>query len=403
MQPEGRRWRLLGWAVAAGMLNYMDRSAVSVAAPALISQLGMTRTDIGLLGSAFSWMYALAQLPAGWLVDRFGTRRIFSLAIAAWSVATGLMAAGVHLWQFLVFRGLLGMAEAPNGPASTKLTAEWFPRRERGQATAIWDSGSKWGPALAPPILTAVMLAWGWRWVFGVLGLAGAGLAAAFYFRYRVPAQADDPDGQTLAARVPWGRLFGQRQVWGMMAGYFCLIWMWSAFIVFLPLYLHEARGLSLQRTGWLASIPYLGAGVIGITGGCAMTWYSRRAGCDPLTAKRRVLITAAILGGGLVVLIPAISSLALTLAVLTLALGMLATSHAAAWALPGDIVGAGQVASLGAIQNFGGYVGGALAPLVTGQIADRTGSYSAALVLGGGITALAAAAYGALLRKPIG
>lgn len=137
------RWWMLGWALAAGIINYMDRSAVSIAAPALISEFGLTRTDIGLMGTVFSWTYALAQLPAGWLVDKVGVRRMYFLAIAVWSIATALMAVGSRLWHFLFFRTLLGIAEAPNGPASSKLTADWFPRSERGQATAIWDSGSK--------------------------------------------------------------------------------------------------------------------------------------------------------------------------------------------------------------------------------------------------------------------
>lgn len=412
----GLRWWMLGWALAGGVLNYMDRSAVSIAAPALMADFGLTRTDIGLMGSVFSWTYALGQLPAGWLVDRFGVRRMYCLAIAVWSLATAVMVVGSRLWHFLIFRTLLGIAEAPNGPASSKLTVEWFPREERGQATAIWDSGSKWGPAIAPPILTAIMVGFGWQAIFTVLGVAGVVLAIALYAFYRPPEEHPRISAAELtyvvgerttqssgATRVSWFELFRFRQIWGMMIGYFCVIWIWNIFIVFLPLYLQEARGVSIKGTGVLASLPYLGAAILGICGGFVMTRYTRTSGHDPLTAKRHVLAVSAASAGVLICVIPFVASLPLTIAVMTVALGFVATMTAAAWAISGDIVDSSQVASAGAIQNFGGYFGGAFSPVLTGMIADRTGSYTLSFVIGGVIASLSAVVYTALVRRPIG
>ena len=409
------RWWILGWALAAGIINYMDRSAISIAAPQLIKDFGMSRTDIGLLGTVFSWTYAFAQLPAGWLVDKLGARRMYFLAIAGWSIATALMAVGTKMWQFITFRFLLGITEAPNGPASAKLTADWFPRAERGQATAIWDSGSKWGPAIAPPVLTAIMLAFGWQAIFLFLGVAGLVLALAFFLYYRAPEEHKRISAKELdyiesqrttqlltAKKVSWLGLFKHRQIWGMMAGFFCVIWIWNIFIVFLPLYLQEERGASIASSGWLAAVPYLGAAILGITGGWVMTRYSKKAGRDPLLAKRHVMSIAAIAAGILICLIPFVDSLPLAIAVMTVALGFVATMQAAAWAMPGDIVDNSQVASVGAIQNFGGYFGGAFAPLLTGVIADATGSYAPSFVIGGIIAALAAVAYTVLVREPI-
>lgn len=409
------RWWILGWALAAGIINYMDRSAISIAAPELMREFGMTRTDIGFLGTVFSWTYAFCQLPAGWLVDKLGARRMYFLAVAGWSIATALMAVGTSLWHFITFRFLLGVTESPNGPASARLTADWFPRAERGQATAIWDSGSKWGPAIAPPILTGIMIVFGWHAIFVVLGLGGLVLAVAFFLFYRSPEAhsrisaeeltyiEEERASQKLASsKISWLGLFKHRQMWGMMAGFFCVIWIWNIFIVFLPLYLQEARGVSIAGTGWLAAIPYLGAAVLGITGGYVMTRYSKRSGRDPLTAKRHVMSISAIVAGALICLIPFAPSLPLTIFVMTIALGFVATMQAAAWAMPGDIVGHSQVASVGAIQNFGGYFGGAFAPLLTGMIADATGSYTPSFVIGGVIAALAAVAYTVLVRTPI-
>jgi len=409
------RWWILGFALVAGIVNYMDRSALSIAAPEMIDELGITRTDIGLLGAVFSWTYAFAQLPVGWLVDKLGARRAYFLAIALWSISTALMAFGQRVGHFVVFRVLLGITEAPNSPSAARMTADWFPRTERGQATAIWDSGSKWGPAIAPPVLTAIMLAFGWRAVFGFLGVAGLVLAVAFYVWYRSPEDhrrlgeeemavivAGRGTGENaVAERVSWLGLFKHRQMWGMMLGFFCIIWIWNIFITFLPLYLQDARGISIASSGWLSAVPYLGGAILGITGGRVMTKLAARPGMDPLDAKRRVMMMAAVSAGILVCLSAFVTDIALAMIVLVVAVGFIATTQAAAWSMPGDIANNSQVATVGAIQNFGGYFGGAFAPLLTGWIYDTYGTYTPSLVIGGIIAALAAVVYGTLVRTP--
>lgn len=409
------RWWILGFALLAGIVNYMDRSAVSIAAPEMISELGITRTDIGLLGAVFSWTYAFAQLPVGWIVDRLGARRAYFLAIGLWSISTALMALGQRAGHFVVFRVLLGITEAPNSPAAARMTADWFPRAERGQATAIWDSGSKWGPAIAPPVLTAIMLAFGWRTVFGFLGVLGLVLAVAFYVWYRSPedhrrlgedemrhiTEGRGTGSDAVAEPVSWLGLFRHRQVWGMMAGFFCIIWIWNIFITFLPLYLQDARGISITQSGWISALPYLGGAILGITGGRIMNTLANRPGVDPLAAKRKVMMVAAVSAGVLVCLSAFVTNLVLAVAVLVLAVGFIATTQAAAWAMPGDIANNAQVATVGSIQNFGGYFGGAFAPLLTRWIYDTYGSYTPSLVIGGIIAALAAVVYGIFVRTP--
>lgn len=260
------------------------------------------------------------------------------------------------------------------------------------------------------------MIAFGWHAIFVFLGVLGLILAVAFYIFYRRPDMHPSISDEELthinseaekqttgAASVPWVKLFAHRQIWGMMAGFFCVIWIWNIFIVFLPLYLQEERGVSIAGSGWLAAIPYLGAAILGITGGWVMTKYTKSSGLDPLTAKRRVMSVAAVIAGVLICLIPLVGDLTLAMIVMTVALGFVATMQAAAWAMPGDIVNSSQVASVGAIQNFGGYFGGAFAPLLTGIIADATGSYAPSFIIGGVIAALAAVAYTVLVRKPMG
>jgi sugar phosphate permease len=183
----GFRWHLIGWLLIGGVINYMDRASLSIAAPEMIKELALSRTEIGLLGTVFSWTYAVMQLPSGWIIDKFGAKRVYVIGMIWWSVATYLTGAVGSLTSLIVLRVLLAVGEAPCWPTSAKLTSVWFPRKERGLVTGIWDSSSKWGPALAPAILVYFMVAFGWRSLFEITGAAGVVFAALFMIFYRNP------------------------------------------------------------------------------------------------------------------------------------------------------------------------------------------------------------------------
>ena len=176
------RWTVLIWLVAGGIINYIDRASLSIAAPEMIRELGLSRTQIGLLGTVFAWTYAVMQLPAGWVIDRFGAKKAYAIAMIWWSVATYMTGVVGSVSALLVMRALLAVGEAPCWPTSAKITAAWFPMKERGFATGIWDSSSKWGPALAPAVLVALMVAFGWRSLFHVAGFVGIAFAIVFLF-----------------------------------------------------------------------------------------------------------------------------------------------------------------------------------------------------------------------------
>lgn len=409
------RYWVLGWLLFAGLLNYLDRSAVSIAAPEMIRELGLTKTDIGLLGTVFSWTYAFFQLPAGYLIDKFGPKKMYFIAVAVWSMATALMALGHTMLHFVTFRVLLGIGESPNSPNSSKITTQWFPREERGQASGIWDSGSKWGSAVAPPLLTLLMLAFGWRGMFVVIGALGVILAVAFFLFYKSPEEAknlsDEEYRHILAGRdesdapavsIPWLTFFKYRQTWGMMLGFFTSIWIWNIFITFLPLFLQDTLGVSIAQTGWLAAIPYLVAAIAAIYGGRITLMLVRRRGHSAMGSKKLVLIFASITTGVMLVIVPFVHSLALAIVVLCMALGLIAIIQSQSWALTTDIVPDTHAARFGSIMNFGGYFGGALAPVITGIIVDRTGSYTPSFILAGIIAALGALFFGLMVSKPI-
>jgi sugar phosphate permease len=181
------RWAVIIWLLIGGIINYLDRANLGIAAQPMMKELHLNNTDIGLMGTVFSWTYAIMQLPAGWLVDRFGAKKMYAIAVTWWSVATFLMGVCSRMSQFIVVRFLLGVGESPCFPTSAKVTSSWFPRKERGLATGIWDSSSKWGPALAPPILVSILLASNWRVLFFVTGLIGIVFVLLWILFYHNP------------------------------------------------------------------------------------------------------------------------------------------------------------------------------------------------------------------------
>lgn len=410
------RYLILGWLLLAGLLNYMDRSSISIAAPFMMEELGLTNTDIGLMGAVFSWTYAFCQLPAGYLIDKIGPRRMYFLAMGMWSFATALMALGHTMTHFLTFRVLLGIGESPNSPNSSKISTQWFPREERGQAAGIWDSGSKWGSAIAPPVLTVLTLTFGWRAMFVIIGVAGIVLALAFWAFYRAPedskrlseeeyrhilAGRDDSD-EAESVKLPWLKFFSYKQTWGLMLGFFSSIWIWNIFLTFLPLFLQSTLGVSIQATGWVASVPYIAAALGAIFAGRVTVVLARKYKMTSILSKNVVLVGGCVALGVLLCVVPFVHNLALALVVLSVALAFVAAIQSQSWAMSSDIVPDSHAARFGGIMNFGGYFGGALAPVITGIVVDATGSYTPSFLVAGLIAILGGLCYGFLVREPI-
>ncbi len=413
------RWFALLFLLVGGIINYFDRVNLSYAAPGMKSELHLNNTDIGLMLSVFSWIYAFGQLPSGWLIDRFGGKKIYSFAVFGWSIATFFTGACSKMATFLSLRVLLGITEAPCFPTSAKITATWFPKKERSLATGIWDSSSKWGPFIAPAILVPVLGAYGWRSLFYVTGALGIIFILIFMVFYRNPGKSRRISKEELdylqadgggveeniqTSSISWGALFKYRAMWGMILGFFCTIWIWNIFLLFLPSFLLKVYHVSLAGLGIYSSIPWFG-GIVGdiILGGYLAKKLVDKGVASSLNAKRRLIVIYAILAGITVILVPLVHSLGLAILLMTIALACISAITGNAWAMPGDVAPQSMVASVGAIQNFGGYFGGAFSPVIAGMIADATGSYTLAFISGGIIAALAAVCYGIIVKKPIG
>jgi sugar phosphate permease len=400
--------------VVAGVVNYIDRATLAVANPLIRDELGLSVADMGYLLSAFLWCYAFAQLPTGALVDRLGPRLLLSLGLSLWSLAQVLGGLVGNFSQFFGARMLLGVGEAPQFPTGARVVRDWFNARDRGLATGIFNSASTLGTAIAVPLLTFLMLSFGWRWMFMIMGAAGLLVAAVWAAVYRNPAQValtpeeqyyrrqGDPPGQRerLSFRE-WKLLFRFRTTFGMILGFFGTVYLTWIYNAWLPGYLELERHMSVKSTGTLAAIPF----ACGVVGGLSGGWLSDvlvRRGVSPVNS-RKYPAAAALFGTALCTLATAfVARNALAIVLISASLFLVYVTSTCAWALTSVAAPANCTASLGAVQNFGGYLGGALAPTVTGLIVQATGSFVLALAIGAAIGALSALSFLFIVRDPI-
>ncbi|MFA5956465.1 MFS transporter [Hyphomicrobium sp.] len=419
--PRTRRMRTTAVAllVLAGCVNYFDRAAVAVGNPEIRAELGLSFSEMGLLLSAFAWSYGLAQIPAGVLVDRYGARRTLGVGMVLWSFAQ-LAGGAVHsLHQFLGARIALGLGESPMYIGGTRVCADWFPLKKRALPIAIFNSSSALAPALAPPILTMLMLAHGWRVMFIIAGLAGFVVAALWAIYYRAPRDADIPaadieeihrDDGAAIEHVGWSQVLWLLRfptTWGMFLGFFGVVYVSWLYATWLPGYLEIARHQSIANAGIWSAVP-LAAGFFGaVAGGVISDRLGRAGGMDAAATCRLPVIAGLVVAGISTIAAVYVADLSAALALMSLGLFAANVSSSCGWALAAVIAPVNTVATLEAIQNVGGSIGGSLAPLVSGILLDRSGSFVPAFVLAGGISIACAAIYGTMtLRKisvPIG
>ncbi|MFL6717486.1 MAG: MFS transporter [Burkholderiaceae bacterium] len=409
------QWVALTFLMLAGIVNYLDRSTLSIANHSISQEMGLNASQMGLLLSAFSIAYAFSQLPIGALLDKFGARAMLGLGMLVWSVAQLTGGLVQTLQQFLVARVFLGLGEAPQFPAGAKVVSEWFAVRERGGPTGIFVASSTIGPALAPPILTILMLSFGWRTMFIIMGALGIAVALGWYAFYRNRNEveltssellylAEGDSGSNVVQKLSfseWKNLFRHRTTWGMLFGFMGVIYMVWLYLTWLPAYLEHERHMSIARTGWVVSIPYI-FGTLGmVSSGYIADWLMAR-GMAPLNSRKWPICVGLI--GAACFTIPAAYTPSTVMAIVYISAAMAFVNMASggAWALVSVAIPRHMVASLGSLQNFGGYLGGSLAPFITGVVVDQTHSFVNALLISAAVAFAAALVYMFVVVRPI-
>jgi len=308
---RGLRWWIVAMICLVTIINYIDRQTLSVLAPTIREQFGMTNVSYSRVVTIFLLGYTISQALSGRVLDKIGVRKGFMLFVGIWTVASMLHAAARNVVQLGIFRFILGIGEAGNWPGAAKAVADWFPVKERAFAMSIFNGGSTIGAVVAPPIIVYVALHFGWRYAFFIGAFLSMILMALWYFFYRSPEEhpnlsaeerayilSDQPATDTTAVEVtrrPWRSLFKYRQVWALISGRFFSDPIWWFLIAWLPNYLKSERGFSLALIGLLAWVPFLFADIGNLTGG-AVSSLLIRSGWSVDRARKTVLLLSSLM-----------------------------------------------------------------------------------------------------------
>jgi MFS family permease len=397
------RAAILALLVLGGIVNFLDRSALSVANTTLRGELHLSATQIGALFSAFSVAYGLAQLPAGWLLDRFGPRPVLGLSMLLWSAAQ--MATGA-VSGFATLAGTrigLGAGEAPFLPGGVKVIRDWYAEPERGLPMGVLNASTTLGQAVAPPVLTLLLLTSGWRSMF--LGIGALGVVVALVWWPVYPAKSPQDDGtpfqeRASLARDVWG-LLRQRTLWGMMLGFSGINYTAWLYLTWVPGYLEAAHQVSLKAAGWLAALPFL-MGSAGMLANGAVADRLVGRGRDPLRSRKGLIVAGMLCSATCTLLVPHAATAWGAAAVIGMALFFIHFAGTSAWGLVQTAAPAHLVARVGAAQNFASFLFASAAPWLTGWLLDKTHSFHLALKTCSGVAFLGAVAYLSLVRDRI-
>ncbi|WP_176079842.1 MFS transporter [Paraburkholderia tropica] len=396
--------------------NYADRATLSVTGSAMRSEFGFDAIRMGYIFSAFSWAYVLSQLPAGWLLDRFGARRVYAASIFLWSLFTllqstvGLLgSAAAAVTGLFVLRFVMGAAEAPAFPANAKVVASWFPTKERGTASAIFNSAQYFAAVVFTPLMAWVTHAFGWHHVYIVMGLAGLLLAITWLNVMKNPADHPGVSKAELAYiadgggvvhghqrsnaaqqnRAGWNvirQLLSNRMLLGVYVAQYCINVLTYFFLTWFPIYLVQARGMTILQAGLVASLPAICGFLGGVLGGILSDGMIRKG--HSLTVARKVPIVGGMLLSACIVICNYVTTDWMVVALMSLAffgkgLGALG------WAVVADTSPREAIGLSGSIFNMFGNIAGIVTPIVIGYLVAKTGSFNGALAFVG-INALA-------------
>lgn len=397
------RWYICALLFFASTINYVDRQVIGILKPTLQAEFGWSEIDYADIIFAFQLAYAIAFLFAGRLMDWIGTKAGFTIALVVWSLAAmlhaeapvyGPVAATILSWVglgysasvagFIVARLALGFGEAGNFPAAMKVTAEWFPRRERALATGLFNSGTNIGALLTPLVVPYITLHWGWYWAFVITGALGF-LWLLFWIPFysspethpKVSAaelahiRSDPPDPQV---HIPWMKLLRYRQTWAFAMGKFLTDPVWWLYLFWIPDFLNRNYQIDLRTIGPPLVAIYLIADVGSIGGGWLSSTLMKR-GWSANSGRKLAMFVCAV-----AVLPMMLASGARDLWVAVGLVGLAAAAHqgwsANLFTLTTDMFPRQAIGSVVGLGGFAGAVGGMLIAKITGYILEATGSY---------------------------
>jgi ACS family hexuronate transporter-like MFS transporter len=387
------RWRIVALLFFATTINYIDRQVIGILKPYISETLGWSEVDYGYIVMAFQVAYGLGLLTTGKLLDKYGTRLGYTVAIIIWSIAAIFHSAARSVWSFAAARFFLGLGESANFPAAVKTVAEWFPKKERALATGWFNMGSSVGAFLTPVLVSGIFITLGWQWAFiitGSLGFIWIILWLAFYYSPQVhpkltPAEYEyihsDNEGEKQNS-VKWRKLFNYRQTYAISIARFLTDWAWWFILFWIPDYLNKAHHVNITGLVLPLIVIYSLAGLGGIAGGWFSSQLIKSGRSLDFSRKRAFLLCA------LIVMPVILLSQIHVLWVSVLLIAGAAFGHSA-WAsniftVVSDIYPKNAVGSMTGIAGFAASVGGILSAPVIGYLVSLTGGYVIVFLMAG-------------------
>lgn len=388
--------------------NYGDRATIAIAGSAMSKDIGLDPVGLGYIFSAFSWAYVIGQIPGGWLLDRFGSRRVYFWSIFLWSLFT-LLQGFVDLFSgftiiavLFMLRFMVGLAEAPSFPGNSRIVAAWFPAQERGTAVAIFNSAQYFATVIFAPIMGWLVSAVGWSHVFWFMG--GLGIILSFIWLKVIRDPNAHPgvnkaeleymeqggalinmDQKKEDRKVSWAekmyqirQLVGSRMMIGIYLGQYCINALTYFFITWFPVYLVQARGMSILKAGMVASIPAVCGFLGGVLGGIISDWLMRKTGSLNIARKTPIVL------GMLLSISMVVCNYVDTewVVVFFMALAFFGKGIGAlGWAVMADTAPKEISGLSGGLFNMFGNISGIITPIAIGYIIATTGSYNGALI----------------------
>lgn len=418
LRPTRSRYLIMVMLFITVVINYLDRSNLSIAAPALKDEFGLDTVHEGLILSAFGWTYAAMQIPGGWLVDRVSPRVLYAAALILWSAATFFMGFAGSFVILFVLRLAVGALEAPAYPINNRVVTTWFPEKERATAIAFYTSGQFVGLAFLTPVLAWLQHHFGWHMVFVSTGLAGIVWGVLWFLVYREPRQFKgtnaaeieliqqgggvvDLEKRVTEKKAPFrwndlGLVMSKRKLWGVYLGQFCLTSTLWFFLTWFPTYLVKYRGMDFIKSGFLASVPFLAAFVGVLCSGVLSDFLVRRGASVGLARKLPIilglLISTAMIGANFTDSTPWV--------IFFLAVAFFGNGLASiTWSLVSTLAPVRLLGLTSGVFNFVGNLSSICTPIVIGLLVSKD-SFAPAIVYVSSLALLGALSYILLVGK---
>jgi MFS transporter, ACS family, D-galactonate transporter len=370
-----RRWWIVYLLFAASLINYFDRATLSFALPLISAELQLGPSSKGLLLSAFFWSYALMQVPIGWCADRYNLRWVYAGSFVLWSLAQGFTGFAGTLATLILFRVVLGIGESIYLPGGTKIVSVLFARQDRGLPSGLFDFGTRAGLVVGGLVVPWLLLKLAWRTTFALAGFAGL-LWVVPWLLVTAPGlgKKTTPDSGAQASGLrPVLGLLRNRNLVGICVGFFCFDYYWYLLVTWLLDYLVTVRHMEILTAGLYSSLPFLVFGIGQPAGGWIADRFVR-AGFDE-TRTRKSIVTVAFAAGLLIIPAARVETVSAAI-VLIIGGSLVGLSSANLLVILQGCAPPDQVGTWTGYQNFFGNIAGVLAPMITGFLISRTGSY---------------------------